>query len=514
MAPTNGADGLSLGPTGWTYLRTDDDTRWQFDAAGKLLARTERNGWTSSYAYSTSATPRNIAPVPDLLIRVSNHFGRAIHLEYNASRQLARAVLPDGQVVGYLHDTTTSLARLTGVTLPASTSGVVTRTYLYESTVHPQLLTGVVDEGGERLRAYTYDPTGRATRTESALGADRNDVTYGSGWATVVDPLGMQRTFNYGTPAGKLVVTGASATPAGDGSSAATRVQDASGLMTQETDFLGVSKLYTWDPSRRLPLTVTEASGRPESRATTIQWHPTFALPTQASQPGKTLTYSYDGAGNRTGKTELDTVTGQARTWAWTYNTQGLLETSTEPHGAVTAYEYTAGGHPSRITDPLGRQTVFEHDAAGRISRVTEPNGTVRTYTYDQRGRVLTQSVGGLLTTFSYRSTGQLASSAHPSGLVLAYLYDAAQRLVGWSSNRGAQATFTLDAMGNRTSEQLRDSAGNLVWQLARTVNSANRVIAETLGTSQSTSYGYNANGDLVSEANASARDRATAWTA
>jgi hypothetical protein len=62
-------------------------------------------------------------------------------------------------------------------------------------------------------------------------------------------------------------VTGADK-PSGTGnSSAASRVQDANGFITQETDFLGVNTMYTWDINRRLPLSTTKAAGLPEAQS-------------------------------------------------------------------------------------------------------------------------------------------------------------------------------------------------------------------------------------------------------
>ena len=44
------------------------------------------------------------------------------------------------------------------------------------------------------------------------------------------------------------------------------------------------------------------------------------------------------------------------------------------------------------------------------------------------------------------------------------------------------EGAYTLDAMGNRTREDLRNAQGQLVWRLARTINSINRVETITLG--------------------------------
>jgi len=86
------------------------------------------------------------------------------------------------------------------------------------------------------------------------------------------------------------------------------------------------------------------------------------------------------------------------------------------------------------------------------------------------------------------------------SGCANSYQYDAAQRLTGWSDNRGASASYTLDAMGNRVQESIAQQ-GEPIWQLARSINSLNRVQSVTAGTG-TTAYGYDANGDFTSEAN------------
>ncbi len=51
---------------------------------------------------------------------------------------------------------------------------------------------------------------------------------------------------------------------------------------------------------------------------------------------------------------------------------------------------------------------------------------------------------------------------------MLTYTYDAAHRLTGWSNNRGEQGSFTLDGMGNRTAEQIKNSSGAIAWTAVR----------------------------------------------
>jgi len=332
----NSADTLTSNATGMLYKRLDDDSSWQFDAAGRLLTVIRRNGWINSYTYSTAATPAIVAPSPGLLIAVTNQFGRALSFTYNAAGQLISVKAPDGQLTSYGFDGTSATSRLTTVSYPGNSGGTVSKTYLYENAAFPQLLTGIIDETGTRLATYAYDSQGRGISTQHAGGADLHTISYGSGGtATVTDPLGTQRTYNYGTSKGKLAVTGADK-PSGTGArSAASRVQDVNGFITQETDFLGVNTMYTWDINRRLPLSTTQAASLPEARTTTTQWHSSYRLPLLVTEAARTTAYTYDSAGNILTRTETDTASSQSWQTTWTYNAAGQMLTVKGPRTDV-----------------------------------------------------------------------------------------------------------------------------------------------------------------------------------
>lgn len=262
-----------------------------------------------------------------------------------------------------------------------------------------------------------------------------------------------------------------------------------------------------WDTTRRLPTQETRASNRTvESQTTSTEWHPTFRLPVKITETGaqggvRVTEYTYDSRGNRLSETVSGTgLTPQTRSWS--YTTQNLLASETDESGAVTSHSYDQWGNRASTTDPLGRTTTYTHDAAGQVLTQTDPSGVVTTNTYDLRGRLLTQTVGGLTTTMTYLPTGLLSSVAQPNGYVVNYTYDAAHRLTGWSDNRGNSGTYVLDGMGNRTSEQTKDAAGNVAFALSRSINAINRVASETVGGNQSTSYTYDANGDLIGTTN------------
>jgi YD repeat-containing protein len=355
--PANSADTLVANSAGLLYKRLDDDSSWQFNSAGKLLTVTQKNGWTTTYAYSSASTPIGIAPAAGLLISVSNQFGRTLQFTYNATGQLTSVTAPGSQTTLYGYDGTAGTSRLTTVSYPATTgSGTVSKSYLYENTTYPSLLTGIIDEKGIRLATYAYDSQGRATSSQLAQGVELYSVSYpalASGATIVTDPLGTARSYNYGIAQGKLAVTGADKPSGAGNSSAASRVQDANGFVTQETDFLGVNTMYTWDITRRLPLSTIKAAGLPEAQTSTTQWHATYRLPVLVTEAGRTTAYTYDSAGNTLSQTVTDTASNATRTTSWTYNSQGLPATETNPNSVVTrSYAYYAAGSFSPLPPP------------------------------------------------------------------------------------------------------------------------------------------------------------------
>jgi YD repeat-containing protein len=499
----NGADTLVANGAGLLYKRLDDDTSWQFDTAGKLLTMTRRNGRVTAYTYSSASTPTTIAPVAGLLIKVSNPFGRSLSFVYNAASQLASVMMPDGQLTSYGYDSTTATGRLTTVSYPAVGGGTVSKTYLYENAGFPQLLTGIIDEKGVRYETLTYDSEGRGTSTQLAGGADLYSISYATaGAAVVTDPLGTQRTYNYGTSKGTLAVLGADKPSGSGGSDAASRVQDANGFVTQETDFLGVNTMYTWDINRRLPLTVTKAAALPEVQTTTTQWHTTLRLPVLVTEAGRTTAYIYDNLGNPLTMTVTDTATGVARTTTWSYvasgGAQGLPATETAPNSVVTrTYAYYAAtsfsgttpnevahtaGDLQSITNAAGHVTQFTlYDRAGRVRQVIDPKGIVTDTAYTPRGWVNSVTMtppGGTArtTSYTYDNAGQMTGAALPDGTTLGYSYDAAHRLTGVTDAKGNSITYTLDAMGNKVGEQVKAPSGNLQRNITRVYDALNRI--------------------------------------
>lgn len=182
------------------------------------------------------------------------------------------------------------------------------------------------------------------------------------------------------------------------------------------------------------------------------------------------------------------------------YNDMGLVSSIDGPRADVadiTTFDYDAQGNLIRATNALGQVTeITAHDAHGRPSTFIDPNGTVTQLSYDARGRMLSRTVDGQTTTFTYDKAGNLTRTTLPNGAFLRNAYDAAHRLLAVEDNLGNRIEYTLDPMGNRIQEDVKDPQGTLTRTLTRTYNPLNRLIQTTGGAGQVTTFGYDTNGN------------------
>lgn len=361
------------------------------------------------------------------MIRVTDESGKSLNFGYDALGRTVKMTNPENRNYLYTYDTYNNL---TSVTYPDGK----TKQYRYGELAYtggtslPNVLTGVIDENGTRYASYWYDSQGRAIKEELApdlgQGIDRSQLTfntdlYGRPVSTVVtDPLGSQRTYNFTTILGVVKSSGVNQ-PGGSGcgSAASNVTYDGNGNAATRTDFNGNQTTYRYDLSRNLETSRTEASGKPEARTITTQWHPTFRLPTQITEPGRVTNYSYDATtGNVLTKSITDTASGATRTWTYTYTGPGdntlpaLLKTVDGPRtdvSDVTTYDYYPNGDLKTVTNALGQTTqVTQYDANGRPLTLIDANGLTTSLTYTPRGWLDSRSVGGETTGYTYDGVG------------------------------------------------------------------------------------------------------------
>ena len=452
-------------PLSWAYVNENDETEL-YNANGELQSITNRAGLTQTLQY-----------VNGYLASVTDPYGHQMTFTYNGNN-LASMTTPNGEVFRYNYDGNGNLAT---VTYP---DGAV-RQYLYENPSFVTALTGIVDENGSRYATWAYDGYGNAINSQHVGGVESVTLSFPSATATsATDVGGATRAYTSILSNDITLATVISESGAG-----ITRTMsmgyDGNGNVIAKTDYNGNTTTHSYDTSRDLELTRTEAYNTPLARTITTQWHPTFRLPAVITEPGRITTNNYDSGGNLLSKTV--TANGSSRTWSYTYN-NGLMATATNPRTDVndtTAYGYDASGNLTSITNALSQVTTFSnYDGNGRVGLITDPNGQTTALTYSPRGWLMSRVVtaGNIVqtTSYTYDAAGQLTQVILPDSTTIGYTYDAAHRLTTIKDNLGDSITYTLDIMSNRTGEAVKDPGGVLTRQVSRVFDTLNRVTQVT----------------------------------
>jgi RHS repeat-associated protein len=138
--------------------------------------------------------------------------------------------------------------------------------------------------------------------------------------------------------------------------------------------------------------------------------------------------------------------------------------------------------------------TTFDYDATNKLTSRTLPNGVVTTSQYDGLNRLtrLTHAKGAnTLADFQYQFNAlnnitEMTDSAGANN----YTYDPLDRLTAATHPNQTNESYTFDDVGNRTASHQGSSYSYQAF---------NRLV-----TANSNTYGYNANGNLVSKTDAS----------
>lgn len=482
---------LERSADGWVYADAND-TRENYDAAGRLLSITRRGGYTQTLEYDGDGR----------LETVRDELGRSLGFTYDAAGRIQTLTDPAGGTYTYAYDAAGNLA---AVTRPPAWNEAEppTRTYLYEDARFPYALTGILDENGERYATWAYDEQGRGILSEHGAGADRTELVYNAdGSTSVTDALGATRRYTFETIEGviKLKSISGGLCPSCGGDAQA-RTYDDNGFLASQTDWNGVTTTYV-NNARGLQLSRTEAAGTDAARTIHTEWHPEFRLPVRITEPRKVTEYQYDGRGLMIARTERDRETGAERTWTYTYNDFGLVASADGPRtdvADVTRYDYDPQGNLVATTNAAGHRTqVTAHDSHGRPLSLTDPNGLNTQLSYDARGRLIARNVGGETTGFDYDPVGNLTRITLPDGSHLEYSYDAAHRLVGIADQLGHRIAYTLDAAGNRTTENVQDESNTLVRTRDRVYDQLGRLMQDIGAAGQTTTYAYDGNGNPI----------------
>jgi YD repeat-containing protein len=187
-----------------------------------------------------------------------------------------------------------------------------------------------------------------------------------------------------------------------------------------------------------------------------------------AGVDASTQLFGYDQAGQQISRSDASGSSAQQQS-AQAFDGLGLVVSTTDPAGGVTAFTYDRAGHVKTQTDALGGVTSYEYNAFGEVVKITDPRSNASYTYYDRLGRVVaTRDAANYVTTTRYSEwsevvetiryytpTTSAASStaipsviANPLDALMTYSYDKLGRVISAMESGTYSDNFTYTAFG------------------------------------------------------------------
>ncbi len=455
-----------------------------------LVRVTDPGGKTLAYAYD----PQN----GNRMVSYTDGLGNTTYHGYDTGGFLRTVTDPNGTMTTTEHDVRgNTVSQTTCQNTNANKCSTVYYTYYPDATTrvltpdprNDLLLTSrdgrsTAPTDNRYLTSFTYDAKGNRTRVTDPLGRN-TDTGYTDGTTVAAADNGF-------APAGlpSLLTT--------PGGARQTVVYNRSGDIARVTDPAGKVTSYTYD-----------GLGRVSTRTETTNTFPN----------GLVTRYTYDGQGRALSQQDpavTNRVTGAVHTPTATvgYDVDGQVTSQTvaDPTGGDASRSvsstYNDSGQVASTTDAAGKTIRFEYDAYGNMVKETDADGGVTATTYDSEGRLLTSTLKGytgdpnnpspatdlVLASKVYDPAGRLASVTDAMGWVTSYTYtdnNLAAKTTRKDPASGAtfvQEDNSYDPAGNLTSQVTGDGATTAAY----TVDPAGRTTSATLdpaGLNRTTAY-------------------------
>lgn len=455
-----------LTKSGGTFtLKRKDQTRYNFNASGKLASIVDKNGNTITLGYTGSN-----------LTSITDPTGRQLTLSYDGSNRITQITDPAGRTIRFAYD---EFGNLISVTDARSN----TTTYAYDSK--HRLLT-ITDPNGHIFVTNIYDAEGRViTQRDARLNNTTFSYDTNAKVTRVTDPRGNTTTYTYDAelrlqserdPAGQTISYG----------------YDASNNRIRITDRRGNITRYAYDAMGNTTV-ITDALGG----VTTMTYDGMNNLTGQTDPLGRTTAYAYDARGNL-----IRTADALGNSTTFTYDANGLMTSTTDARGNTTTFGYDSHGNQTSITDPLGHTTTSTYDILGRKLTETDALGRTTTYTYDANNNLLTVTdAAGGVTTYIYDAVGNRLTVTDPLGRVTTYAYDQKDKLISVTNPLGGVTRYEYDANDNKIRE-----TDPLTHTTTFDYDSLNRLTQVTDPLNKTTRYGYDVDGNRTSVTDANGK--------
>ena len=449
-----------------------------YDTTGRLVSITDGHGNVTTVERDGSGNPTAIV----------SPFGQRSALTVNANGFLASVTNPAGEATQFGYGSGGLLTSVTGArgTGFAYTMG-------YDSI--GRLISAQDPAGGFSNLSRADLTSGHQVNVTTAMGRTNSYLT-----ETLATGVKHHRnTFQDGTVAESNTGTGGSSTTTLPDGTITTNVPGpdprfgmqaplskdnsvATGGLTSNT--ANNRSVTLTDPANPLSLSSLTDTSTINSRTFTTAYDAATRIFTVASPTGRQMTYSIDTQGRITGSQ----VPGLEST-SYSYNAQGRLSSVAIGSGGsqrLTGLNYNTDGYLESITNPLTQTTHFLYDLAGRVTRQTFPDTRQVQYGYDGHGNLISlitprvhthgfgyspvdlvsayTAPGPTPTGYAYNSDRQLTRITRPEGTYLDFGYDTSGRVSTLTLPGGGQIVRTYNGTTGQLSTLAAVDGGTLTF--------------------------------------------------
>ena len=451
-----------------------------YDSSHRLITVTDGNGNVTAVERDSNGTPTGIV----------GPYGQRTTLTVNANGYLASVTNPAGEMTQLNYGTE---GLLTGVTGPRGAGFTYSMTY----DALGRLTYAHNPAGGSSTLVRTELADGHRVGITTALGRTNSYLT-----ETLATGVKHHRnTFQDGTVAESHTGTdGINTTTLPDGTITtnvpgpdprfgmqAPLIKDSSVATGGLTSNTANSRSVTLtDPANPLSLSSLTDTSTINSRTFTTAYDAATRIFTVISPTGRQMTYSIDTQGRITGSQ----VPGLEST-SYSYNARGRLSSVAIGSGGsqrLTGLNYNTDGYLESITNPLNQTTHFLYDLAGRVTRQTFADTRQVQYGYDGHGNLISLITPRVHThSFGYSPVDLVSSYTAPGPTPTGYAYNSDRQLTRLTRPEGTYLNFGYDTSG-RVSTLTLPGGGQIGWTYYGTTGLLSTLTAVEGGT---LTFGY-----------------------
>lgn len=503
----------------------------QYDNFGNVTQTTDELSNVTSYAYDSN---NNVTLITQPAVNGTNP---KTSYTYNSFKEPLTVTDPLGNITTNTYDAHGNLLTVATPAPNSDTASSVTQ-FAYNSLGE---LTQITDPLG-RITKLAYTSAGLIyTITD----AQNNVTTYGydsnGNRTSITDAMNNKTTFAYDSWNRLLTITypgnattiftydyrGRRTSVTDQNSKKTTYAYDDADRLTSVTDPNNNVTQYTYDTENNL-LSIEDANNH-----TTQFAYDAYGRVTETTFPSTHYEqYGYDAANNLTSQTDRN-----GKTIGYVYDDLYRLTQKNYPDSTNVEYVYDLVGKLQQVTDPTGTYgfaydnmgrlvgtttkytflpnttytNSYSYDAASKRLSMTDPQNGVTSYSYDTLNRLTTltppAAFGSGSFGFTYDALSRRTQMTRPNGVTTNYSYDNLSRLLSVLHQVGAStidgATYTVDAMGNRTTKT--DQHANITSSY--TYDPLYELTQVTQATNTTESYSYDPVGNRLSSLGVSPYD-------